>query len=165
VTFTLSVPLTLTMIEGLVISCAGQRLVVPLDVVRSLVRPQPDQLTRLPGGGEVLRLPEAAVPLVRLNQVLGLSPRALGKPRIIVVTTAPSGLLGLCADEVMAQEPVLLKGFHRALRMGAGVLAAALISDGSIALVLDIAALDEVVTRAAPAATFAKSQAGALMRK
>jgi len=163
VTFTLSVPLTLAMIEGLVLCCDGQRLVVPLDVVRTLVRPQSDQLTRLPGGGEVLRLADAVVPLVRLNQVLGLSPGAAGLPRMVVVATAQSGLLGLCADEVLAQESVLLKGFHRSLRIGPGVLAAAVISDGSIALVLDLAALDKVITKSAPAS--AASPAGALMRE
>lgn len=154
VTFTLSVPLTLTMIEGLVLRCAGQRLVVPLDVVRSLARPRADQLTRLPGGGEILRLPGSVVPVVRLSQVLGQEPgpAAAGLPRIIIVAAAPSGLLGLCVDEIVAQEPVLLKGFHRALRVGAGILAAAVISDGSIALVLDIAALDAVVNRTPPGA-------------
>ncbi len=159
VTFTLSVPLTLTMIEGLVLRCDGQRLVVPLDVVRSLVRPQPDQLTRLPGDGEVLRLPDGIVPVVRLSQVLGRKAADASLPRIMVVASAPSGPLALCVDEVVAQEPVLLKGFHRALRMGAGVLAAAVISDGSIALVLDIAALADVVTRSAPVATHAASKA------
>ena len=159
VTFTLSVPLTLTMIEGLVLRCDGQRQVIPLDVVRSLVRPQAEQLTRLPGGGEVLRLPEGIVPVVRLSQVFGRTGSDFSLPRIIVVAAAPTGLLALCVDEVVAQEPVLLKGFHRALRMGAGVLAAAVISDGSIALVLDIAALAEVVTRSAPATALAASKA------
>jgi two-component system chemotaxis sensor kinase CheA len=164
VTFTLSVPLTLAMIEGLVLRCGGQRLVVPLDVVRTLARPQPGQLTRLPGSGEVLRLPDVVVPLVRLGQVLGLQQEAAPVPRIIVVVHAPSGMLGLCVDEALAQEPILLKGFHRALRMGAGVLAAAVISDGSIALVLDIAALDKVVSGTA-AAVHAATPAVALMRE
>lgn len=149
VTFTLSVPLTLTMFEGLVLRSEDQRLVIPLDLVRSLARPRPEQLTRLPGGGEVLRLPDAIVPVVRINQVLGKAKGAVGLPRIVIVANAPSGPLGLGVDEIVSQEPVLLKGFHRALRVGAGVLAAAVISDGSIALVLDIAGLDAVVNRPA----------------
>ena len=111
----------------------------------------------------MLRLADAVVPLVRLNQVLGLSAAAAALPRMVVVATAQSGLLGLCADEVLAQEPVLLKGFHRSLRIGPGVLAAAMISDGSLALVLDIAALDKVITKS-PSAS-AVSPAGALRRE
>ncbi len=141
VTFTLSVPLTLAIIEGLVLRCAEEYVVVPLEFVRNIFRPRAMHIAHLPGGAEVLRLADAVLPLVRLSTVLGF-PTAFGSavPLVVILSTS-SGLLGLYVDEVVSQESVLLKGFHRSLCMGEGILAATVLASGRIALVLDISAI------------------------
>lgn len=136
----LSVPLTLAVLEGLVVSAAGERLVVPLDVVEQLVHPGAGQIARLPDGRFVLRMPTGVVPILRPPGIEGPeAPRGGGVA--LIVSTHQGGRAALHVDEVLAQESVLLKPLHRGLRMGEGVLGAAIVGDGRVALVLDVAQL------------------------
>lgn len=164
VTFTLSVPLTLVVIEGLVVRSGTERLIVPLDLVRSIVRLEKEGVIHLPGGEKLLRWQDDTLPLVRLDELLGLGSPSQGEsiPPLSVIVSTPNGLLGLGVDRVLSEEAVLLKGLHRALRIGDGILAAAVMGDGHVALVLDISALCERLsggTKAAQPSTVASRAA------
>ena len=137
--FTLRVPLTLAVLEGLVVGVDGERLVVPLDEVEQLLSLRAGQVARLPDGRVVLQLPDRTVPLVR-PLAAGCTVE-LARRGIALVTSSSAGRVALQVDEVLSQEPVLLKPLHRELRMGGGLLGAAVLGDGRVALVLDLARL------------------------
>lgn len=139
--FLLRVPLTLVMLEGLIVQCGGEPLVIPLDVVKQLVRPAPGQIAGLPDGREVLRLPSHVVPLLRPTDFFGFGSADPPRGAVAVVVDTAIGPVALCVDEVISQESVLLKGLHRSLRFLDATLGAALLGDGRLALVLDVAQL------------------------
>jgi two-component system chemotaxis sensor kinase CheA len=140
--FSLHVPLTLAALEGLVIRCGGERLVVPIDRVKTLVRPRPGQIAHIPEGREILRMPDENVPLVRPGALFGARAHAEKAEAVAVVVETAAGPIALHAEEVISQESVMLKPLQRSLRVGGeGVLGAAVLGDGGVALILDVARL------------------------
>ena len=137
--FTLSVPLTMAVLDGLVVSIDGERRVVPRDAVERLVPLELAQLIRLPDGRAVLQLPDGGVPLLRPHATQAPLPRR----GVAVIVGTSRGRVAIPADEVLSQESVLLKPLPHGLKMAEGVLGAAVLGDGRVALVLDLTALVE----------------------
>jgi two-component system chemotaxis sensor kinase CheA len=138
--FVLDVPLTLSVLEGLVVQCGGERLIVPIDVVKTLVRPAPGQIRRLPHGGEILFLATGAVPLVRPGALFG-GAGGSGADAVAVIVDVGGRPAALHTDAVLSQEAVMLKSLQRNLRAGEGTLGAAVLGDGRVALVVDVPTL------------------------
>ena len=145
----LNVPMTLAVIDGLVLRCGQQQIVLPVDDVRQIVRPSVGQRARLPDGQEVLRLPEGPVPLVRPGELLGFG-SASPRGGVAVLVSSPAGVVALLADEVASHEQILLKSLHRRLRLPDLILGAAVLGNGRVALVLDVARLASKGARSEP---------------
>jgi two-component system chemotaxis sensor kinase CheA len=150
ISVTLSVPLTLAMVEGITLQCEQQLFSFPLDVVERIIRPSAAQCLRLPGGEEVIRVSGASVPLLRLEKLLHLqthapTSHASSQPTVVVLVASLHRSLAIAADSVVSQEPLLLKGFPRTLRASPALLATATISTGQTTLLLDVAALESSV--------------------
>jgi len=145
----LTVPMTLAVLDGLVLRCGQEQIVVPVDDVRQLVRPAVGQRARLPDGHEVLRLAEGPVPLLRPGELLGFS---TDSPRggVAVLVVSPAGVVALLVDEVVSHEQILLKSLHRSLRISDLILGAAVLGNGRVALVLDVAKLASKERRPEP---------------
>jgi two-component system chemotaxis sensor kinase CheA len=133
----LTVPMTVAMLEGIVVRCAEEQIVIPVDDVRQLVRPGAGQSARLPDGQEVLRLPDGPVPLVRPGALLGLD-TAAARGGVAVLVGAPAGVMALQVDEIVSHEQIMLKSLPRSLRLSDPILGAAVLGDGRVALVLDV---------------------------
>ena len=135
----LNVPMTLAVLDGLVLRCGHQQIVVPVDDVRQIVRPAVGQRARLPDGQEVLRFAEGPVPLLRPGELFGFS---LDDARgVAVLAASPAGVVALLVDEVVSHEQIMLKSLHRSLRISDLILGAAVLGNGRVALVLDVAKL------------------------
>lgn len=135
-TVTLRLPLTLAIIDGLLIETAGERFVIPLAAVDEIVE-LPEALASDAGGNAFLDIREALVPFLRLRQLLD-SPGTPPPFQKVVVVTSSEGRVGLVVDRIIGSNQTVIKQLsplHARLRTFSG---ATLLGDGSVALILDV---------------------------
>jgi len=142
-TFYLSLPLTLAVLDGMIVGVGRETYIVPLTVILESLRPQARDVHRLVGGGEVLYVRGEYVPLVRLGRALGL-PDATRDPwegLVMLVDADADGKIGVVVDEIVGQQQVVIKSVEANYRALRGIAGATILGNGRVALILDVAGL------------------------
>jgi two-component system chemotaxis sensor kinase CheA len=142
-TFTLSLPLTLAVLDGMVVSAAEQTLVAPLSAIVESLTPQVSDIHHVGGHDAVIRFREEFVPLVDVGRVMGFrdDATALTGGVVMIVETEAGSRAALLVDAINGQRQVVIKSLETHYRHVDGVSAATILGDGSVALILDIDAL------------------------
>ncbi len=136
---TLRLPLTLAIIDGLLVDVDGDRFVLPLSSVEECVD-LPESENQREDGRTILRIRDQLVPYLSLDNLFGYNPSAVEKRRVAIVK-AEGQRIGLVVDDVLGQLQTVIKPlspFHRSVEELAG---ATILGDGTIALILDVNAL------------------------
>jgi two-component system chemotaxis sensor kinase CheA len=144
-TFTLSLPLTLAVLDGMVISAGGQTLVAPLTAIVETLRPKPEEVRPLGPSSAVLAVRGAHVPLIDVGVVLGMRARPIDPCEgvVLLVESEGGGRSALVADEIQGQRQVVIKSLEANYQRVDGVAAATILGDGRVALILDVEAIVE----------------------
>jgi two-component system, chemotaxis family, sensor kinase CheA len=146
--FTLLLPLTLAVMDGMIIRTNGQRLVLPIASIRETLQSSDTPVERLPGGQEFMRLRNRLSPLVRLGDVLGLG--SSNTEQVIVMTETDRGnQIGLFVDEIIGQQQVVVKSLEATYGLVPGASAATILGDGLVALIVDVDAIPTINLSAA----------------
>lgn len=142
-TFTLSLPLTLAVLDGMVVGAGEQTLVAPLAAIVESLTPNEADIHYVGGVDPVLRFREAFVPLVDVAQVMGFrdDPTALKGGVVMIVETESGQRAALLVDAIHGQRQVVIKSLESNYRHVEGVAAATILGDGRVALILDVDAL------------------------
>jgi two-component system, chemotaxis family, sensor kinase CheA len=138
-TISISLPLTLAVIEALHVKVADQLFVIALDVVHEVLELPahavgPDQATG------VIELRDHPLTCVRLDALLGIEPAATGPrehPRVVALHL-PAGEVGVVVDDVLGKSQTLVRPLPKMLRRVPGFSGLAALSDGRLALILDV---------------------------
>ncbi|GLR81568.1 chemotaxis protein CheA [Azospirillum oryzae] len=144
--FVLSLPLTLAVLDGMVISVGEERFVLPLTNIVESLRPKPADLHGLVNKCDVMMARGEYVRLVHLHRLFGI-PKAIDdatRGLVVLVETEDGSRLGLVVDEVLGQQQVVIKSLEANFRRLDGVAAATILGDGRVALILDVAGLREM---------------------
>ncbi len=144
-TFLMKIPLTLAIIPALTLACSGELFAVPqVSVVELLCLEGEEALRGVEdlAGAPVHRLRGSLLPLVRLDEALGLEPRpamdATGAVTYIVVLQVDGQRFGLIVDDVFSTQEIVVKPVGRQVK-GLGVyVGATILGDGAVALILDV---------------------------
>ncbi|MEI7863148.1 MAG: chemotaxis protein CheA, partial [Planctomycetota bacterium] len=138
-TFTLYVPLTLAIIEGLLVGVGEQRYVIPTLSVRESFRPLPGMVTAVQGRGEVVSVRGRLTPILRLGRHLN-TPHTADDPTkgIVVVVEAGQDSRCLLVDELIGKQEVVIKSLGDMFRNQTEFAGAAILGDGRVGLILDI---------------------------
>jgi two-component system chemotaxis sensor kinase CheA len=142
-TFTLSLPLTLAVLDGMVVDVAGHTLVVPLTSIIESLRPKPEEVRALGPTGAVLAVRDSYVPLVDVGSVLGFRKTAISPSEgvVLLVEHEDGGRAALVADVIQGQRQVVIKSLEANYRQVEGIAAATILGDGRVALILDVDAV------------------------
>lgn len=142
-TFTLSLPLTLAVLDGMVVDVAGHTLVVPLTSIIESLRPKPEDVRPLGPTGAVLAVRDSYVPLVDVGSVLGFRKAAVAPSEgvVLLVEHEDGGRAALVADVIQGQRQVVIKSLEANYRQVEGIAAATILGDGRVALILDVDAV------------------------
>ncbi|KPF71024.1 hypothetical protein IP69_08050 [Bosea sp. AAP35] len=135
--FTLALPLTLAVLEGMVIRCGDDRYVIPIASVIETQHLASTPIEHLTFGQEVLRWRGEITPLHRLGAVMGSS----GSPNeniIIIAETERGDNVGIAVDEIVGQQQVVVKSLEGNYGTVHGASAATILGDGLVALILDV---------------------------
>jgi two-component system chemotaxis sensor kinase CheA len=141
-TFTIFMPLTLAIIEGLIVAVGEQRFVVPTLSVRESLRPLPADVSTVQGRGELVNVRGRLVPLLRLGPHVGVATRATTPADgIVVVVEAGQECRGLLVDDLLGKQEVVIKSLGETFAGRRGFAGAAILGDGRVGLILDTNAL------------------------
>lgn len=137
--FRIQLPLTLAIIEGLLVTCENERYVFPLAQMSESLRPSGSDVSYVTGIGEVLRLRGEAMPLFRLTTLLGrkTTQRAL-TDSIAIVSHVGEEPFAILVDDIIGQQQVVSKRLGDELSNLEGITGGAVLGDGHAALILDL---------------------------
>ncbi|MBB5695631.1 chemotaxis protein CheA [Muricoccus pecuniae] len=141
--FVLSLPLTLAVLDGLVVSVGAQAYILPITSIVESLRPQKEQIHDVIGSGQVLAIRGAYIPLLPLHLRFAV-PDAEPDPSrgiVVIVETDRAGRLGLIVDDLLGQQQVVVKSLEANYGPVDGVAGATILGDGRVALILDVPAL------------------------
>ena len=146
--FSISLPLTLAVLDGMVVQVAGETLVVPLSSILETAALTHDDIRALGPQTNVIHVRGAFVPLYDLGAELGFRrPRASYEGGIVLLCAQENGnRAAIVVDAIMEQRQVVIKGLQQAYGRIPGVAAATILGDGQIALILDPADLVRTAT-------------------
>jgi len=131
-TVTVSVPLTLAIIEAMTVGVAGKTYVLPLASVVESRRIGRDELRNISGHGCTLRVRDDYLPVRRMSE-------HQDGGEIAVILETESGRAALLVDELIGQQQVVVKSLETNFRRMPGLSGATIMGDGSVALILDVA--------------------------
>ncbi len=140
--FTIRLPLTLAIIDGMVIRVGSERYVIPtLSVVMS-IRPDEKDLSTVLSKGEMLTLQGSLIPLFRLGRLFSIDGAEADPSKSLVVIVEDDGKrTGLITDELLGQQQIVIKSLGETMRGIPGVSGGAIMPDGQVGLILDVGGL------------------------
>jgi len=143
--FTLSLPLTLAVLDGMVISASEQTLVAPLTAIIETLRPKPQDVRPLGPNGAVLAVRGTHVPLIDIGVALGIRSTPIDPTTGVVLLVESEGVsrAALVVDEIQGQRQVVIKSLEANFQRVVGIAAATILGDGRVALILDIESVIE----------------------
>jgi len=158
-TFTISLPLTLAVLEGMVISLADETMVMPLSAIQETMQPKPTEIDTIGSGNRVLRFRGGIIPIIDLAVFFGFraSQEDLTERVFLLIETANHQQFALVVDRIQDQRQVVIKSLETNYRQIGGVAAATILGDGRIALIVDA---DNIVSSATSGGATSSSDAG-----
>ncbi|GAM96595.1 signal transduction histidine kinase CheA [alpha proteobacterium U9-1i] len=148
-TFTLSLPLTLAVLDGMVVTSADQTLIAPLTTIIETLQPKEGEVHRMGPNRAVLSVRDSFVPLIDVGVSLGFHdmPASPTEGVVLLVESEGGGRAALLVDAIQGQRQVVIKSLEANYQRVEGVAAATILGDGRVALILDVDGL--VAQRAA----------------
>jgi two-component system chemotaxis sensor kinase CheA len=137
-TFLVRLPLTLAVLDGLLVRVGSERCVLPAAAVRESLRPKPEHVHCVQGQPRMIQVRESVLPLVSLGSVLGMGAAALDPSSATVVVVEEGGSrIGLVVEELLHKQEVVVKSLGDSFASVRGVAGGAILGDGRIGLILD----------------------------
>ncbi|WP_421692812.1 chemotaxis protein CheA [Aestuariivirga sp.] len=142
-TFTLSLPLTLAVLDGIVVSVDEQTFVIPLTAIVETVKHESSRIHHVGDYSFVLRVRDVLVPLIDVGAELGVRPPTTQvRPGVaILIETANGSRSALLVDNIQDQRQVVIKSLETNYKRVDGIAAATILGDGRVAMILDVDAL------------------------
>ncbi|RAT70584.1 chemotaxis protein CheA [Lonsdalea populi] len=141
-TIRILLPLTLAILDGMSVKVNGEVFILPLNAVMESLQPQSEDLYPLAGGERVLQVRGEYLPLIELYQVFDVENAKTDATQGIVVILQSAGRrYALLVDQLIGQHQVVVKNLESNYRKVPGVSGATILGDGSVALIVDVSAL------------------------
>lgn len=140
--FTIKLPLTLAIMDGLSIQLGDEVYIIPLVSITESIRPKRADLSSVAGRGEVVSVRGQALPIIRLYEQFDVIPKVTDPTQgLLVIVEREGRRVALLVDELLGQQQVVIKSLETNYRKVPGVSGATIMGDGRIAMILDIPGL------------------------
>jgi two-component system chemotaxis sensor kinase CheA len=141
-TISISLPLTLAILDGMSIKVGEEIYILPLGYVVESLQPAPADVKDISGQGRVVKVRGEYLPLIPLYQMFGIEPRFTDPSEGIVVILESDGRkAALFIDDLVGQQQVVVKNIESNYRKVVGISGATILGDGGVSLIIDVAAL------------------------
>ncbi|MEN5015203.1 chemotaxis protein CheA [Erwinia sp. Eh17-17] len=144
-TIRILLPLTLAILDGMSVRVANEVFILPLNAVMESLQPLADDLKALAGGERVLEVRGEYLPLVELWNVFEVQgAKTEATQGIVVILQSAGKRYALLVDQLIGQHQVVVKNLESNYRKVPGISAATILGDGSVALIVDVSALQSL---------------------
>ena len=139
-TFNILLPLTLAIIDGLLVGVGNDRYIIPTISVRESFRPKPGMVTTIHERGGMVSVRGKQTPVLRLGQFLGTAgiKATTDEEGIIIVVESGDAMRGILVDELIGKQEVVIKSMGETFKDQNLLAGAAVLGDGSVGLILDV---------------------------
>ena len=146
--FTITLPLTLAILDGQTVAVGDESYIVPLTAIVESLQMRTASVKHVVGHGEVLSFRGDYLPVLRLERLFEARSTCVREPAdgLIMVVEGDGKRVGLCVDELLGQQQVVVKTLEANYGHVDGIAGATILGDGSVALILDIAGLTRSVS-------------------
>lgn len=140
--FKILLPLTLAIIDGMVVQAGTEKYIIPITQVHESLQPAKEDVSYVTGMGEVLGLRGENLPLHRLGTLLGQKAKPVDpSSAIAIVVRSGDHAFSVLVDDIIGQQQVVIKQLGAEIRSLKGITGGAILGDGKAALILDVAEL------------------------
>jgi two-component system chemotaxis sensor kinase CheA len=148
-TITLALPLTLAVMEGMVIKVGEETYVMPLSTIVECLRPAKSEISSLIGTRGMLQLRGDLVPIMHLADLLDISSNGGdSEERVVIITDAGDGSrFGLVVDQLCGHQQVVIKSIEESYGSVPGIAAATILGNGRVAFILDVEKLSDLAVK------------------
>lgn len=138
----LRIPLTLAIIEGMVVRVGHTRYTIPINSIEESLQPKSDQITLTPDNLELVSIRGELLPVIRLHELYNIQPdNMLLTGGILIVVESDEKKSCLFVDELVGQQQIVIKGLSSYLGHVRSISGCAILGDGDISMILDVADL------------------------
>jgi two-component system chemotaxis sensor kinase CheA len=151
---TMRIPLTLAIIDGMLISVGAENFIVPTLSVRQAFRPDPAALTTIVERGEMVRLRDTMIPIFRLADLFGVqeAKRSVTDGLLLLVEPGNGTQYALLVDELLGKQQAVIKSLGQGIGEMPGISGAAILGNGRVGLILDVGGIQRLALQSASAA-------------
>ncbi len=144
----LRIPLTLAIIDGMLVRVGQEKCIVPILAIKESFRPESKDITLTPSRDELIRVRESFYPTLRLHEVLGKEPDSTRlEDGILIVLENHGTTICLFVDEILGQQQTVIKGLSDYIGNPAGIAGCTILGNGDVCLILDVGGLIEISER------------------
>jgi two-component system chemotaxis sensor kinase CheA len=141
-TITIQLPLTLAVLEGMIVAVGEEQYIVPLEFVAEAFKPGPGDIQTVVGKASLVSVRGENLPIVRLEDVVELPASEVERPEpLCLVVEVDNRRAALLVDSLIGQQQLVVKSLEANLHTVRGVTGATILGDGRVALILDVSTL------------------------
>ena len=137
--FHMKLPLTMAIIDGMIIQIGAERFIVPTIALKESLRPSKEAYFTVQGRGELVKVRDSLMPLVRLHDFFNEEPKCRDPwEGLLLVVSEGQNSYCLLADEIVGRQEVVIKSLGGMFRQLPGISGGAILGDGKVALIIDV---------------------------
>jgi len=145
--FIISLPLTLAIIDGMLVRVDEEKYVIPTIAIQKAFRPGPDEYFTVEGKGEMVKDRGHLVPLIRLNEIYGTSNHIKSvEQNLVVVVESKEERRAFLIDELLGKDEYVIKNLGGNMDDIQGIAGGAILADGKVGLILDVHGVFSIVS-------------------
>ena len=138
----IQVPLTLAVLDGMIVSVGGEQYIIPLEFVAEAFKPGPNDIRTIVNRASLVAVRGEQLPIVRLEDVVRLPASDAARPEpLCLVVEVDNRRAALLVDSLVGQQQLVVKSLDTNLHAVPGVAGATILGDGRVALILDVATM------------------------
>ncbi len=145
--FSLRLPLTLAIIDGMILRIGSERYIIPTLSIVEALRPKPQDVHTVAKKGEMIKVRDKLIPLFRLYKLFKIEGANTEPTESIIVIVEDSGkMTALLADELLGQQSIVIKNLGASMEGLTGISGGSIMSDGKVGVILDVAGIVRLAT-------------------
>ncbi|MCU7835510.1 MAG: chemotaxis protein CheA [gamma proteobacterium symbiont of Taylorina sp.] len=157
-TFTIRLPLTLAILDGQLVQVGQETYIIPLVSIIESFEIEPEKVNSIDSANEVYKIRDEYIPMVRLYDMFDIKPVTMNlQDCLLVVVEADGRKVGLLVDDLLSQQQVVIKSLETNYKRIEGFSGATILGDGTIALILDMSGLSNLLKQSASVKNYASA--------
>jgi two-component system, chemotaxis family, sensor kinase CheA len=137
--FTITLPLTLAIIDGIVVKVGNTTYIIPTTSIEESIRPKQEEINTIKNKGELINMRGNLFPLVRLHKLYNINTTKTNPwEAIVIIVESEEGRFSILVDELLGQQQVVIKSLGKRFKNVKGISGGAILGDGKVGLILDV---------------------------